>query len=222
VEGQSVNFQLYLITDRHQTQGRPLLEVVKAAIDGGVEAVQLRERDLAPRELYPLAVALRGITQEAGVKLLINDRADLAMSVEADGVHLRTDSLPIAVARGLLGQGRLIGVSTHSLQEAQEAEKEGADFITFGPIFYTPSKASLGTPVGSALIREVKRFIRIPLFALGGIQIDRLDEVMTMGADGVGVISAILTSGDVKGRAREFLKTIKRFSKGSSEVHGSR
>jgi thiamine-phosphate pyrophosphorylase len=137
----SLDFDLYVVTDRQLTAGRPLRLIVEGALRGGARAFQLREKDLSPRELYPLALEMRQLTQTYGAHLLINDRVDVALAVGADGVHLTTTSLPVAVARHLLGPGRLIGVSTHSTPEAQNAADAGADFVVFGPVFYTPSKA---------------------------------------------------------------------------------
>ena len=145
----TVGFSLYLITDRRQVPpGRTLTETVRAALEGGVKAVQLREKDLPAAELYPLALELRALTREYGAKLLVNDRIDVALAVGADGVHLGGHSLPTAAARQLLGPNRLIGVSTHRPEEIAAAQRDGADFVTFGPVFHTPSKAAFGEPVG--------------------------------------------------------------------------
>jgi len=218
MEGPSIDFSLYLITDRHQTQGRNLLKVVQEAIDGGVQAVQLREKDLCPRDLYNLAVSLRLMTHKAGVRLFINDRVDLAMAVNADGVHLRSDSFPISTVRKIIGRTKRIGVSTHSLREVREAEKEGADFVTLGPIYYTPSKGPFGKPLGPLVIEEVKKESHIPIFALGGITIARVSDVMNRGSEGIGVISAILGSHAVKKNTDGFRKAIQPFLKNEVEV----
>ena len=129
---------------------------------------QLREKDLSPRELYPLALEMRQLTQMYGARLLINDRVDLALAVDADGVHLTTTSLPAAVARQLLGPGRLIGVSTHSIEEAQAAANDGADFVVFGPVFYTPSKAPYGSLLGSTPCGPCEPRSPYPFWPLGG------------------------------------------------------
>lgn len=218
MEGPSIDFPLYLITDRHQTLGRNLLKVVQEAIDGGVQAVQLREKDLCPRDLYELAISLRLMTHQAGVRLFINDRVDLAMAVNADGVHLRSDSFPISAVRKIIGSTKQIGVSTHSLREIREAEKMGADFVTLGPIYYTPSKDVFGKPLGPLVIEEAKKESRIPIFALGGLTIARVPEVMNRGCDGIGVISAILGSHVVKENTHAFRKAIQPFLKNEVEV----
>ncbi len=142
-----VDFKLYLITDRKQTK-LPLPEAVRLALQGGVPAVQLREKDLPVRELLALAQELRAITREFGAKLFVNDHVDVAVAVEADGVHLGHQSMPVDAARKIVGSRMLIGVSTHSAQEAKDAEARGADFITFGPVFETPSKVHVWKTVG--------------------------------------------------------------------------
>src|SRR5512133_550031 len=149
----NVDFNLYLITDRHQVPSDcTLVETVRAALAGGVRAVQLREKDLPAAALYPLALELRALTRDYGAKLLVNDRIDLALAVEADGVHLGGHSLPVAIARKLLGPDRLLGVSTHCVEEISGAARDGVDFVTFGPIYPTPSKLPFGDPLGLKLL----------------------------------------------------------------------
>jgi thiamine-phosphate pyrophosphorylase len=196
-----VDFRLYLITDRKAT-ARPLTEAVRLALEGGVRAVQVREKDLPVRELLALAEELRTLTKEFGAKLFINDQVDVAMSVGADGVHLGGRSMPVAAVRQVVGSSMLIGVSTHSIAEAREAEKEGADFITLGPIFATPSKAAYGPPLGLEPLREARRVVDIPIFALGGVKGRNIGHVLWAGAYGVSMISAILGAEDIKKAAR--------------------
>jgi thiamine-phosphate pyrophosphorylase len=203
----AVDFKLYLITDRTQTK-LPLPEAVHLALKGGVPAVQLREKDLPVRELLALAQELRVITREFGAKLFINDHVDVAVAVEADGVHLGHQSMPVDAARKIVGSSMLIGASTHSVQEAKDAEARGADFITYGPIFETPSKAHYGAPLGKSTIREVKYPINIPLFALGGIKSTNVLQVIAAGADGVALISAILAADDITAAAKKFMQAI--------------
>jgi thiamine-phosphate pyrophosphorylase len=193
----SVDFNLYLITDRKVTK-MPLPEAVRLALKGGVLAVQLREKDLPMRELLALAQELRKITKEFGARLFINDRVDVAVAVDANGVHLGGQSMPLAAVRSIVGRNMLIGVSTHSIEEAREAEKGGADFITFGPIFSTPSKVKFGAPVGIEALRTVKKNVRIPVFGLGGIKSKNIAQVMQAGADGIAMISAILAGDDIQ------------------------
>jgi thiamine-phosphate pyrophosphorylase len=189
-----VDFSLYLITDRLQTAGRGLPAVVADALRGGLRAVQLREKDLTGCQLFDLAGELRNSTREYGAKLLINDRIDIAMAVGADGVHLGKASVPVAVARCILGRDQVIGYSAHSLSEAEQAERDGADFVTFGPIYDTPSKAGYGEPLGLARLAEVARRLTIPVFALGGVNITTVHDVMLAGAHGIALISAIVAA----------------------------
>jgi thiamine-phosphate pyrophosphorylase len=200
-----VDFDLYVITDRQQTAGRPLPAVVEAALCGGARALQLREKDLAPRDLLPLAQEMRRLTQVYGARLLINDRIDVALAVNADGVHLTTTSLPVDVARQLLGPNRLLGVSTHSRAEAQVAAEGGADFIVFGPVFFTPSKAPSGEPVGLEALRDACAAVALPILAIGGIKKVNLDQVVAAGANGIAVISAVIAADDPMAATQDLL-----------------
>jgi thiamine-phosphate pyrophosphorylase len=205
----SPDFDLYVVTDRQLTAGRPLRLVVEAALRGGARAFQVREKDLSPRQLYPLALELRQLTQAYGASLLINDRVDVALAVGADGVHLTTTSLPATVTRQLLGPGRLIGVSTHSIAEAQTAADQGADFVVFGPVFYTPSKAPYGEPVGLDALRAVRAAVTVPILAIGGVKKANLDQVLAAGADGVAVISAIISADDPTAASQDLLGALR-------------
>jgi thiamine-phosphate pyrophosphorylase len=204
-----LDFDLYVVTDRQQTAGRPLRAVVEAALRGGARAFQLREKDLPPRDLYPLAKEMRQLTQPYDARLLINDRIDVALAVNADGVHLTTTSLPARVARQLLGPERLIGVSTHSLAEAQEAAEGGADFLVFGPIFFTPSKAPYGEPVGLEPLRAVRAVVELPILAIGGVKKANLEQVIAAGADGIAVISAIIAADDPTAASQDLLTALR-------------
>ncbi len=146
-------FDLYLVTDRTQTRGRDLLWVLEQALEGGVNAVQLREKDLGGKDLYELAEKTSRLCERYRASLFINDRVDVALAVDAAGVQLGKTSLPIETARVLLGPEKLIGASIHSLEELSDAEKGGADFVLFGPVYFTPSKASFGAPQGLASLR---------------------------------------------------------------------
>ncbi|MBI3994755.1 MAG: thiamine phosphate synthase [Nitrospirae bacterium] len=204
-----IDFNLYLVTDRHQTGGRPLDAVVKEALEGGVRAVQLREKDLPVRELFRWAEKLRSLTAGFGARLFINDRVDVCLAVEADGVHLRADSLPTPAVRRMLGPDRLIGQSVHGRSEAIEAQRSGADFVVLGPIFDTPSKRTMGKPLGASEIRSAAVHVAIPIFAIGGIRSERIPEVMQSGARGVAVISALLQAPNPRAAAERLLREIK-------------
>lgn len=208
-----VDFNLYLITDRTAlAPGLRLAEVVRTACAAGVRAVQLRERDLSARELYLLAGQLLEITHATGARLLINDRIDVALAVEADGVHLGGHSLPVAAARRLLGPDRLLAVSTHHLDEVLVAHRDGADFVTFGPVFATPSKAVYGAPQGLEALRRVCAASSLPVFALGGIDPRNLSQVMACGAQGAAMIRAVFAAEDSGAQAAQLLDIIKNAS----------
>lgn len=199
----AVDFRVYLITDRRLASGGDLLRAVERALAGGVRAVQLREKDLGGRELLELARKMRALTARRGAKLLINDRVDVALASGADGVHLGESSIPPEDARRLLGPGRLIGVSTHGVEQLAEAHAAGADFAVFGPVYYTPSKAAFGPPLGIDALRRACASARIPVFALGGVGARNINDVLAAGADGIAMISAILAAEDPQRAASE-------------------
>jgi len=203
----TVDFKLYLITDRKQVK-MPLVAAVRLALEGGVRAVQLREKDLPVRELLALSQEMRALTKEFGARLFINDRVDVAIAVNADGVHLGHQSMPVEAVRRVVGNTMLIGVSTHDLAEAKAAESEGADFITFGPIYDTPSKAKLGVPVGVKALISLKNELNIPFYALGGIKSGNVSQVLGAGASGVAMISAIMAAEDIKKASSKLIEAI--------------
>lgn len=196
------------MTDRRGTGGRPLEDVVRMALEGGVRAVQLREKDLATRDLLDLAGRIKSLTDRFGAALYINGRIDVCMAVGAAGVHLRSDHLPVQEVRRILGRERAIGVSCHSLGELVESEKTGADFAVFGPVFDTPSKRLYGDPVGIDRLAQAKAVVGFPVLAIGGITADRVEAVFRAGADGVAVVSAVLAAVDVKSAARDMISAL--------------
>jgi thiamine-phosphate pyrophosphorylase len=203
-----VDFSFYLITDRHQTRGRSLPEICHAAFRAGVHAVQLREKDLPTRAFLALVRELASLANVHGARLLINDRIDIALATKVGGVHLPAAGLPAMAARRLLGMDSLIGVSTHSADEAAAAEAEGADFVVLGPIFETPAKRSYGSPIGLTELERARDRCRIPVFAIGGITKDRVRDVRQSGAHGVAVVSSVMAAGDVERACREFLEAL--------------
>mgnify|MGYP001073912997 CR=1 FL=1 len=205
-----MDFKLYLITNRKLfTNHESLIMAVEDALKGGLKAVQLREKELGTRDMLNMAYRLRELTKTYNSKMFINDRLDIALAVEADGVHLGQKSIPAHAVRKIVQDRLLIGVSTHSLDEAVDAEKGGADFITLGPLYETPSKLKYGEPIGIDAVREVKAKISIPLFGIGGVKLDKVREVMDAGADGVALISAILKAENIRGATEEFLRLLK-------------
>ena len=216
---QSPGFDLYLITSglshKEERGGEALKSALEKALEGGVRAVQLREKGLGGRAMLETAKEMRAVTRSFGARLLINDRLDIALLSGADGVHLTSNGLDPARVRKYLAtlkgwqRGLLIGVSTHSLEEAEEAEYGGADFVTFGPVYATPSKAAYGPPVGIEKLAEVGSKLDIPVFALGGVTAERVAEVIENKASGVAVISYILAADDIKEKASSLVKAVK-------------
>jgi len=202
----TVDFHFLLITDRKALPaGIDLPTQVEKALEGGVRAVQLREKDLTAAELYPLAAELRSLTRRFDARLLINDRIDVALAVEADGVHLGGQSLPVAIARKLLGPDKLLGVSTHHRDEIEAAAKNGADYVTFGPVFFTASKAAYGAPQGLNALQQACAGAPLPVFALGGIRAERLPQLAAAGCCHAAAIGAVLAAEDATAAARPFI-----------------
>lgn len=201
-------FRVYFVTDRKQTAGRPLVDVVHAALDGGIRGVQIREKDLDGRALHALAERLRVLTRRYDARLLINDRIDVALAVDADGVHLGHDSFPVETARRLLGPARLIGASTHS--EAEIAAAQAADFIVFGPVYATPSKAAYGAPQGLDKLERAVVQSTVPVLAIGGITAARVPGIIEAGAQGIALISAISAAPDPAQAARALVRAMER------------
>ncbi len=185
---------LWLVTDRSQTGGRELTEVVGECLAAGLPAVQLREKDLGAAELARLGRALRALTAARGALLSINDRADVALAVGADAVQRTSTSLAVEDLRAVAGDRLRIGASVHALAEAVAAERAGADWVVFGPVYDTPSKRAYGPAQGLRALERVAAAVRIPVIAIGGITPERVREVRAAGARGVAAISAILAA----------------------------
>ena len=202
-----VDFRLYLVTDRHQTGGRPLVEVVEECLAAGLRAVQLREKDLPDGEFMALARPLRDLTRRLGARLFINGRLDAALAVGADGFQRGHDSPAVAVLRSR-GPGLSIGASVHSLEEARLAERDGANFIVFGPVYDTTSKRPYGPPQGLDALTNVVKAAGVPVFAIGGVTPDRVAEIRATGAHGVAVISAILAAERPAEATKKFIEAL--------------
>ncbi|MEE9325061.1 MAG: thiamine phosphate synthase [Dehalococcoidia bacterium] len=204
--------RLHLITDRSLCGDKPLQETVSAAVEGGVDAVHLREKDLATSDLYAMALQLRDTTKGRAL-LIINDRMDIALAVDADGVQLGHDALPLPVARGLAGEGMLLGRSVHSLEEALEAQRLGSDYLLVGTIYPSRSHPQLKVS-GLDLLRRVRTSVDLPIYAIGGINAENAPEAIRAGANGVAVISAILGAADVKEATVKLLRALEGALKG--------
>ena len=195
------NYGTYLVTQQSVSEGRSTPEIVRAAIDGGVDVVQLREKEASARERYDLGVELRELTERAGVDLLVNDRADIAEAIDADGVHLGQSDLPVPVARDLLGSEGIIGCSTSTVPEAKRAEAEGADYLGVGAVYVTESKAVAdeNSGIGPERVREIAEAVSIPIVGIGGITAENAPPVIEAGATSVAVISEITAADDPTG-----------------------
>ncbi len=193
----------YFITDA-QLSRAGIFNDVKSAIAAGVEVVQYRNKSLSTKMMFEQALILRKLCRK--ITFLINDHVDLALAVGADGVHLGQDDLSFKAARELLGKNKIIGLTVHSLSQAQDAEKIGANYLGVSPIFGTKTKSDAGKPVGCALIKSIKQKVSLPIIAIGGINLSNAREVISAGADGLAVISAVITKPDVKNEIKKFQK----------------
>lgn len=197
---------LYLLTDR-SISGLSHQQIARRAISAGIKTIQLREKEMSKKEIFREAVLIREILTKHKVTFIVNDYIDIAMAVKADGVHLGQEDMPVKEARKLIGKNRIIGVSTHSMKQAIEAQESGADYIGFGPMFHTGTK-NAGKPKGLKALNQIKKKINIPVVAIGGITCENVNEVIKAGADAVAVASGIL-SGNIKSNTKKFLDAIR-------------
>jgi thiamine-phosphate pyrophosphorylase len=201
--------RLYLIATRSLSH-LPLPAAVQSAIAAGASAVQLREKGLSDREVLPMGRSLRQIALAAGVPFIVNDRPDLAAALGADGVHLGQDDLPVAAARAILGTGRIVGVSTHTVDQARRAEREGADYIGVGPVFETSTKDA-GAPIGPEGLKAILDAVDLPAFAIGGIRPENVAVIAAAGCHRAAVSSGILAAGgeeQIKAAASKILEDL--------------
>ena len=202
---------IYPVTCEELSEGRSNLEVLEAVIRGGAKIIQLREKEYQKKELYHLAVKFREMTQKEGVLLIINDHVDIALAVDADGVHLGQEDLPLTVARQLAPE-LLIGASTHSLEQALQAEKDGADYINIGPIFITKTKEGVESSLGPEAIARISPYIKVPFTVMGGIDEENLELVLAKGARRVAMVTAITRAADIAASVRLLKERISEFS----------
>ena len=196
---------LYAIFDPSQSRGRPLRAILRDLLAGGIAIIQLRAKETAAKEFLVLAREIRGLTRPAGCLFIVNDRLDIALAAGADGVHLGQEDLPLAIARKLMGREKIIGISTHDLAQAKEAEQGGADYIGFGPIFGTFTKDTGYSPRGAAMLKEIRQAVKIPIVAIGGINDTNVAQVWESGADAAAIISDLMGADDVAGKVRRIL-----------------
>lgn len=214
----SIDYSLYLVTDRDLAPDRSLVEVVQAAVRGGVSCVQLREKHCCSREFVTLARAVKAVLAPGQIPLIINDRLDVALAVGADGVHLGQRDIPLDLAGRIAGSRLIIGISVESVEDALWAEQNGADYLGVSPIFTTPTKVDTAAPLGLEGLRSIRQAVRTPLVGIGGLNRDNAGEVIQAGADGVAVVSAIVAARDPESAARELLQTIREARVGTEKA----
>lgn len=206
-----LDVSLYVITDSVLSRGRSHEAVLRQALAGGANVIQLRDKQASNRELYRLGLTLQELARQHHAKLIINDRLDVALAVDADGLHVGQDDLPAKTARRLLGPRKILGVSVENGEQARQAELDGADYVAIGPIYEARgSKSDAGAPVGPKAIAEVRHATRLPLVAIGGIKRHHIPEVIAAGADGIAVISAVVSAPDPETAARELADDLAR------------
>jgi thiamine-phosphate pyrophosphorylase len=200
--------RLYAIIDPARAGGRPPAVVARELFSAGVRLIQFRDKHASSRQLYETCVELKEFLQDSGCRLIVNDRADVARAMDADGVHLGQDDLPVEMARRVLAADKCIGCSTHAVDQVVEADRSTADYIAFGPLFPTASKENPDPVVGLEGLREARRATGKPLVAIGGITVQNARDVLAAGADSLAVIGDLLNAPDIRGRAREFLSVL--------------
>jgi thiamine-phosphate pyrophosphorylase len=203
----NVDYKLYLVTDREVLKSKNLTSAIEEGIRGGVTLVQLREKDLTSLEFYNTAIKVKEITDKYNIPLIVNDRLDIALAIDAAGLHVGQEDMPAPVARRLLGPEKILGVSAATMEEAEKAEKDGADYIGVGAIFPTSTKDDARS-VSVELLKEIKARVSIPVVAIGGINSKNVKLINTTNIDGIAVVSDILGKEDIKIAAEELKKQI--------------
>lgn len=202
-------YDLYVITDEALAGGLSHPEVASRAVGGGADVIQLRDKVLGCRDLIRIGREIRAITKPAGALFIINDRLDVALACGADGVHLGQGDIGPGIARQLAPPGFIIGVSVSSVEEALAAEADGADYVALSPVFGTPSKADAGPGHGLGRLRKIREAVKIPVLAIGGIGPGNVRDVIRAGADGIAVISAVVSAPDIAGATRDLKRIIR-------------
>lgn len=209
-----IDYSVYLVTDRGLSRGRQTREIVEAAVRGGATVVQLRKKTADTRDFICEAVGIKTFLSACGIPLIINDRLDVAQAVGADGVHLGQRDMPIAMARAIVGDSMVIGISAESVGDAIDAERGGADYLGVSPVFATPTKTDTAEPLGIDGLRSIRSAVQIPLVGIGGIGPDNAADVIAAGADGVAVVSAIVSADNPEAAARDLLRIVRKARSG--------
>jgi len=205
------DIDFYFVTDSSLTR-KNVIDDVKSALRAGVKIIQYREKEKSTREMFLEAARIGELCRGKAI-FLVNDRVDIAIAADADGVHLGQDDMPYEQARQLLGKDRIIGITAHNVKEAAAAEKQGADYLGASPIFETKTKKDAGRQAGLQLLRNLRKTVRIPVVAIGGITLENVVYVMEAGADSAAAISAVLTKDNVTGECRKFVGIISEFKR---------
>lgn len=204
-----VDYSVYLVTDRELARGRTTLEIAGAAIRGGVSCIQLREKTCSTREFIDEALAIRSLLARHEIPLIINDRVDVALAVKADGIHLGQKDMPCSMARQLIPESMIVGISVESLDDAIAAQKDGADYLGVSPIYSTPTKTDTAQPLGLEGLRSIRSEVDLPLVGIGGLNADNAEAVIHNGADGVAVVSAIVAADDPEAATRALSEIVR-------------
>lgn len=211
-----LDFSLYVVLGNEFSKGRDFVEVTNKAIDGGAGCIQLRDKQMSRRDLLGWAYRLREITRERNVTFIINDYIDIAMAVDADGVHLGQGDFPLVEARRIMGPHAIIGASTHNVDQARRAAAEGASYINIGPIFSTSTKDTPVTPVTPDMIETIRREVCLPFTVMGGIKLDNIEQVLEKGAHRIAVVTAVVAQDDIAAAARSFSERIETWLSGNA------
>jgi len=208
-----MNYDLYVITDQRISSGKSHLEVAEAALAGGATVIQFRDKEMKDSEAIEVCRKIYEITRKKRIPFMVNDRVEVAKIVQADGVHLGQEDQSLDVARKILSKEQIIGISVETVEQAIKAEEEGADYLGVGPIFPTATKLDAGRELGVARLKEIKKAVNIPIVAIGGINEDNLEEVLKAGADGIAVISAVVSAPDITQACRNLKNKIEYIKK---------
>ena len=204
-----IDWKLYFIADFESSKGKDLVWIVEKAVKGGATVVQLRAKSISTREFLDISMKIHSFLKKKRVPLIINDRIDIALALDADGVHLGQKDMPLQIARKILGKEKIIGISVNNIEEAMEAENNGADYLGVGPVFPTTTKPDVRAPLGIEGLRKIREKIKIPIIAIGGINKSNVHEVYSTGVDGIAVVSAIILSPDPCQAAEKLIEEIK-------------
>ena len=203
-----IDYKLYLVTDRTNKTDKEFLNIIKEAIKGGVTVVQIREKDADTLEFYNISKKVKEICSKYNVPLIINDRIDIALAIDADGVHIGQSDMPIKIARKLIGNDKILGISAHNIQEAKEAEENDADYLGVGAIFSTSTKKD-ANDVSIDTLKEISSNVDIPTVAIGGINLDNVEKLKDTNISGISVVSAIMNAENPKIASENLLRKIK-------------